>query len=208
MFLILFGVGVFLLVQVLLPIIAFKIWEMTVYQQNSPLISAEVSNQTVAGISIEDRDSFPALISSNKRSDPPPYPEFSLTIPSIKLEKVKVVVETNDFEQNLAHLPGTALPGEKGNVFITGHSSLTQLYSPRNYKAIFANLPKVNRSDQIQVEVGGQTFNYQVVSLKVVDPKDTGVVYPPDPSGRYLTLMTCVPPGLYLKRLVVLAELR
>jgi LPXTG-site transpeptidase (sortase) family protein len=40
-----------------------------------------------------------------------------------------------------------------------------------------------------------------------VDPKDVSVINPPDGSGRYLTLMTCVPPGFNAKRLIVLAKL-
>jgi LPXTG-site transpeptidase (sortase) family protein len=206
-FLVLFGLGIFLLVQVVMPIIAYKLWEISLNRANEPLVSAAPSSTAILGVSIQNSGSFPAITSSNKRSSPLPYPEFSLTVPSIKLNKVKVVVETNEFEKNLAHLPGAALPGEKGNVFITGHSSLTSLYKPDNFKAIFANLPELKKGDQILVEAGGQVFEYKVTGLKVVDPKDVSVINPPDPQGRYLTLMTCVPPGLYLKRLIVLAEL-
>lgn len=206
-FLVLFGLGIFLLVQVLMPLISYKLWEISLNRQNEPLISAAPSNTEILGVSIQNTGTFPAIISGNKRTTPLPYSEFSLTVPSIKLNKIKVVVETNEFEKNLAHLPGAALPGEKGNVFITGHSSLISLYKPDNFKAIFANLPEVKKGDQILVEANSQIFEYKVTSLKVVDPKDISVINPPEPTGRYLTLMTCVPPGLYLKRLIVLAEL-
>lgn len=200
------GIGVFILVQVGMPVVSYKLWEVSAYSQNKTLISPTSKGQTL-GVSVKDVNSFPALISATQRAATAPYKEFSLSVPSIKLDKVKVVVDTNDFEQNLAHMPGTALPGEKGNVFITGHSSLPQLYRPGNFRAIFAHLPEVKRGNQILVEAGGQVFRYKVEGLRVVDPSETWVINPPDEQGRYLTLMTCVPPGLYLKRLIVLASL-
>lgn len=200
------GFGIFLLIQVILPIIAFKFWEFTTYNQNKTLISPDL-NQQVSGVSIKNVDDFPALISDNKREQTPPYSEFYLSIPSINLEKAKVVVDDNNFDQNLGHLPGSPLPGEKGNAFISGHSSFPEFYRPGNYKAIFAHLPEIKKGAEIIVEAGGQVFRYQVMGLKTVDPKEVGVINPPDQVGRYLTLMTCVPPGFTFKRLIVLAQL-
>lgn len=203
------GVGVFILVQVIMPLLSYKLWEVTSYQENTALISPTFEGQQVLGVSLKNIDgNFPALVSENQRTTAAPYSEFTVSVPSIKLENIKTLVDSNDFEQNLAHMPGTALPGERGNVFITGHSSLPQFYRPGNFKAIFANLPKVKKGDEVFVEAGGQKFTYKVIGLKVVDPKETWVINPPDNQGRYLTLMTCVPPGLYLKRLIVLAELK
>jgi len=202
----LLATGVFLMVQIIMPIISFKVWEATTYHQNKALISPD-SNMQILGVFIKNVSDFPAIFSENNRPTVASYNEFYLTVPSIKLDKVKVIVDTNDFEQNLAHLPGTALPGEKGNVFITGHSSFTQFYRPRNFKAIFAHLPEVKKGEEIIVQAGGQIFRYRVQGLKIVDPKETSVINPPDENGRYLTLMTCVPPGFYLKRLIVLASL-
>lgn len=206
--LLLFCLGIILLTQVLLPLLSYKIWELTLYKQNEPLISSLPADQSILGVSIHSEGNFPAIFSDNKRTQPLPYTDFYLTIPSIKLDKAHVVVETNNFETNLAHLPGTALPGETGNVFITGHSSFAQFYKPDNYKAIFANLPNVKKGDQVLIQAGAQVFTYEIKGLNIVDPKNVGVINPPEPNGRYLTLMTCVPPGLYLKRLIVLAELQ
>lgn len=205
-YLLFLGTGVFILVQILMPLVWFKFWEWTEYSQNIALISPNLGGQ-ILGISVENIDNFPAFISSNTRSYQPSYNQFYISIPSLKLDQVKVLVDSNKFDNNLAHLPGTALPGEKGNVFVTGHSSLPQFYRPSNYKAIFANLPSIKKGDQIQVFAGGQKYLYTVQGMKVVDPKEVGVINSSDESGRYLTLMTCVPPGFYLKRLIVLAKL-
>lgn len=203
------GIGVFILVQVAMPLFAFKFWEITAFQNDSILVDPHPGDSGVLGISIENLDNnFSAIVSSNRRLQAPPYLEFKLLIPKINLDWGKVVVDTNNFEDSLAHLPGSALPGEKGNVFITGHSSLTQLYKEDNYKAVFAHLPELKRGDEIDLEVFGETYKYLIEGMKIVEPKDVSVVEPPDNNGRYLTLMTCVPPGFNTKRLIVLARLK
>lgn len=207
--LIFLGIGVFILVQVVMPFAAFKFWEVTAFQNDSILVDPYPGDSDVLGISIENVDNnFPAIFSNNRRLQAPPYQDFKLLIPKINLDFGKVIVDTNNFEASLAHLPGSALPGEKGNVFISGHSSLPQLYKEGNYKAIFAHLPELKRGDEIDLEVSGETFKYFIEGMKIVDPKDVSVVEPPDNSGRYLTLMTCVPPGFNTKRLIVLARLK
>lgn len=203
-----FGLGIFLLVQLVMPLISYKFWEISVYNQNISLKTPYPEKKSVLGISVENKGNFPALVSNNLRKTSAPYNEFTLSIPSINLENLDVKVDSNDFEQNLAHLPGSALPGEKGNVFITGHSSLPQFFRIGNFKAIFAHLPDIKKGDLIITEANGQKFEYIVDGLKIVDPKETSVINSPDQQGRYLSLMTCVPPGLYLKRLVILAKLK
>lgn len=190
-----------------MPLVSFQLWEISFYQQNQALVSAD-SSQPVLGVSIENQSSFPTFISSNKRTSQNPYDEFNLSIPSINLINVKVKVQSNNFDDSLAQLPGTALPGEKGNVFITGHSSVSQFYRADNFKAIFTNLPQVKKGDEVIAVASGQPYRYKVIGLKIIDPKEISVINPPEPQGRYLTLMTCVPPGLFLKRLIVLAELQ
>lgn len=203
------GIGIFLLVQVVMPFISFKIWEAVIYpEQNMALLSPFPERKAVLGVSVQNQNNFPALTSNNKRTPPAPYKNFTLTIPSINLINAEVIVDSNDLENHLSHLPGSSLPGEKGNVFISGHSSLPQFFSQGNYKAIFSKLPDVKKGDVINIEAGGQRYEYIIKGLTIVDPKDIGVINPPDSTGRYVSLMTCVPPGLYLKRLVVLAELK
>ncbi|OGD92549.1 hypothetical protein A2697_04655 [Candidatus Curtissbacteria bacterium RIFCSPHIGHO2_01_FULL_41_44] len=133
--------------------------------------------------------------------------EFSLTIPRLKIARAKVKVDSLDFYKSLAHFPGSALPGEIGNSFITGHSVLPQFNDPKNYRAIFTKLSDLEVGDDVFVEIEGQKLHFTVQYLRVVDPRDTSVINPISPAGRNLTLMTCVPPGTNLKRLVVVTSL-
>lgn len=201
------GLGVFILMQVLMPVVSYTVWEWGNYQKETLLYDPSPQRKgLVLGVEIENIGNFPAFKMARKESARL-YDEFVINVPSIGLNGEKVMVESNDFDQNLAHLPGTALPGQKGNVFITGHSALTRLIGSST-KPIFASLQKVEKGDVIEVKALGQRFNYEVVGLKVVDPKEVSVINPPDSVGRYLTLMTCVPPGVNTKRLIVLAKLR
>lgn len=203
------GLGVFLLVQVAMPMLEFWAWEVALSNSNVALLDpSRVGESAVLGVSVEQRGNFSAIVSSEFRKQAPPYSEFEVDIPRINIKEARVVVDTNEFDENLAHLPGSALPGERGNVFITGHSSLASLFKSGDYKSIFTNLMKLKEGDEITLNVGGVKYEYLVEGLRVVNPKETWVVNPPDEGGRYLTLMTCVPPGLSTNRLVVLARLK
>lgn len=199
------ALGVFILLQVLLPILSFKLW----VAENSQgfLISPKPSqSQSVLGVSIKNQDNFPSFISSLKRETAAPYQEFSLFVPSIKLNNMAVAVDSNDLSKGLVHLPGSALPGERGNVFISGHSSLSGLL-PGLKTAPFAKLTDIKKGDKLTVVANDTKFVYQVVELKIVDPSDLSVIVPAEPLGRYISLMTCVPPGLNFKRLIVLGKM-
>jgi LPXTG-site transpeptidase (sortase) family protein len=204
------GIGVFILVQVAMPFVAFKTWEVFALDSNQLLESPQVGsvnyNNNVLGISVEDINNFPAFFSINQTREIP-YLEFKLSIPAINLNDITVKVNSNKFDETLAQLPGTSFPGEKGNIFISGHSSISQLQF-NHQKALFVDLPKVKKGDEIQITALGQKFTYLVKGLKIVDSKDVSVINPPDHEGRYITLMTCVPPGFFAKRLIVLGELK
>jgi LPXTG-site transpeptidase (sortase) family protein len=197
--------GFFLIIQIVLPVMNFKLWEIARNIENSSVLinprSGKQSN--VMGVSIQNTDNFSAFYSNIKRKIP--YPQFSITIPKLKIENVTVYVQENDLYKGLVQLPGTALPGERGNVFISGHSSASKLIPYKN--VYFSNLQKMEKGDEVIVEAEGTRFKYSVVALKVVDPKDTSVIEPPDDGSRYISLMTCVPPGLNFKRLVVLGKM-
>lgn len=199
----LLSIGIFVLIQVVTPVISFEIWQVGQSLRENLITPQNPSNGTVLGVSVENKDNFPVLISSLTRETQPNYTKFSLSVPRLKIEKVVVYVDSNDLSKGLVQLPGSALPGEKGNLFISGHSTL----SPFIKKAIFAKLSDLKKGDQIIVETPGSRFVYEVTGFKVVNPLDVSVIAAPEMQGRYVSLMTCVPPGLNLKRLVVLGKM-
>ncbi|TSC64409.1 MAG: Uncharacterized protein G01um101493_135 [Microgenomates group bacterium Gr01-1014_93] len=203
-------VGLAALYQVASPILSYKLWEVKLHQDLDTLISPQKGKEQVLGISIEkDSENFSFFNSNIKRNTPALFNVFLLTIPKLSIFDAKVFVDSNDLQKGLAHLAGSALPGEEGNVFISGHSALPILFNGnKNYGAIFANLNKANKGDEIKVKVLDTEFIYTVSDIKIISPNDLSVIQPPDSTGRYITLMTCVPPGLNTKRLIVIGKLK
>jgi len=105
--------------------------------------------------------------------------------------------------KGLIQIKGTALPGEKGNVFITGHSS-NYPWAKGNYNHVFALLNKVVVGDVVQVKYKNVDYIYKVSSIKSVEATDVSVMN--SSSDSILTLMTCTPVGTSLRRLIVTAK--
>lgn len=107
-------------------------------------------------------------------------------------------------EKGVVHYQGTAVPTEIGNVFIFGHSSY-YLWAPGSYKQIFALLDKLEAGDKIYVNYQNKVYGYEVTGKKVVEPEDLSVLAQPQ-DQKILTLMTCVPIGTNLRRLIIEAK--
>lgn len=100
-------------------------------------------------------------------------------------------------------IAGTALPGQNGNIFITGHSS-DLLWAKGNYKTVFALLNKLVVGDLIQLKYHDTEYSYKVSEIKVVQPTDASVL--DQTKDPILTLATCTPIGTTLRRLIVVAK--
>ncbi len=132
--------------------------------------------------------------------------EYTLSIPKLNIKNARVVVGGEDLDKSLIHYLPQSLPGEYGNVVIFGHSTLPQLYNSKDYKTIFTFLPSLEKEDKIYVTVNGITYEYAVNDMVVVNPDQVSVL-DQRTDASYLTLITCVPPGTWWKRLVVRAKL-
>ncbi len=140
----------------------------------------------------------------------PPKPSkithYNLSIPKLKIDQAVVQIGGEDLMKSLTQYPGTALPGQYGNTVIFGHSVLPQFFNPKNYKTIFSTLPTLEKGDEIFIDFDGIRYKYQVIEMQEVLPEDVSVLEQHYDS-EYLSLITCVPPGTYLRRLVVKAKL-
>jgi sortase A len=108
-------------------------------------------------------------------------PIGKLTIPSAGISAI-VLEGTDSGTLKVApgHIPGTALPGEGGNVAIAGHRD-----------TFFRNLAMIRIGDSVKLTTVKGTYEYKVDATEVVDPAKTDVL---QPSGSpTLTLVTCYP---------------
>jgi sortase A len=129
-------------------------------------------------------------------------------LPTLGADQVHVVVEgvgKPDLKKGPGHFPGTALPGQLGNLVISGHRT--------TYGAPFNRLDELHKGDAIVIETRTAFYTYSVQRTFIVKPTAIGVTYPvPDhlgqqPMQRLLTLTTCNPKYSAKQRLIVRAVL-
>ena len=121
-----------------------------------------------------------------------------IRIPKIGLDRIVVEgVGVEDLKKGPGHFPGTALPGQKGNVVISGHRT--------TYGAPFYRLDELAVGDKITLVDLTDTYTYKVTETKIVKPTDLTVVVPSTDSR--LTLTTCHPRFSARQRLIVIASL-
>lgn len=199
-------VGLVLISNAALPILYY---ELTNSRFTQRLISPLSSQGIILGEESE-------VDYSNPRSwfpDASPLPfrpskitHYNLSIPKLKIENAVVQIGGEDLMKSLIHYPGTALPGENGNAVIFGHSVLPQFFNPKDYKTIFSTFPRLEEGDEILVDFDGIQYRYVVRKLVETEPEDVTVLEQRY-NGQWLSLITCVPPGTYLRRLIVYTQL-
>lgn len=107
-------------------------------------------------------------------------------------------------QQGVVHYPGTAKPGQVGNVFITGHSSYYP-WDPGKFKDVFATLSQLEVGDEYYVYYNQQKYTYKVREKMEVTPDNVQVLQQPH-DQKISTLMTCTPVGTALRRLIIRAD--
>lgn len=104
-----------------------------------------------------------------------------LAIPRLHLSAmIREGTNEKTLDVALGHIPGTAMPGQTGNVGIAGHRD-----------TLFRELREIRKKDLIRFETLAGNYVYEVESKKVVRPRDVSVLDAGDHSE--LTLVTCFP---------------
>jgi sortase A len=97
---------------------------------------------------------------------------------------VSVVIRAGSDARTLrlavGHIPGTAFPGEIGNIGLAGHRD-----------TFFRRLRDIRADDEIRIVTPDGTFTFRVEETSVVMPKDTWVL--DATTAPTLTLVTCFP---------------
>ena len=148
------------------------------------------------------RNWYPNLPPQNQKAQ---VDSYLLSIPRLKIENAQVSTRDYDLAKHLVQYLGTSIPGEQGTTVIFGHSTLPQLFNPKNYKTIFATLHTLGVNDEVFINVNGITYKYKIFSIVITDPEDTNTLSQSFDSS-YIALVTCTPPGTIWKRLVVRAS--
>lgn len=135
------------------------------------------------------------------------YAVYTLSIPKLGIDGAVVRSDHTDLKQSLIQYAGTAMPGNLGNTVIFGHSVLPQFFNPHNYLTIFSTLHTLRPGDTMEIAADGATFTYKIIDMYEALPGDLSPLAQTYDS-RYLTLITCTPPGTYLRRLIIKAAIQ
>lgn len=110
----------------------------------------------------------------------------------------------DELHNGVAHYQGTGHPGDVDykNTFFTGHSS-NYWWDKGQYNQVFALLDKLVAGDVIYVTYNHIKYTYKVEDAIVIKPNQVEVLQSSD--KPILSLMTCVPVGTNLNRLIVKA---
>lgn len=169
--------------------------------EESPVFVDEVINTA-----LDYTDSASWFYGTTKSSPVNQSVSYVLSIPKLGIDHAVVRNDHTDLKQSLIQYAGTAMPGDLGNTVIFGHSVLPQFFNPQNYLTIFSTLHTLDPGDLIEISEGGATYEYKISQMYEAGPDDLSPlaqVY----NGRYLTLITCTPPGTYIRRLIIKAYL-
>jgi len=191
-------VGLFLVGNAAWPILAYQLRSIQFRRQ----IVAPVASVNIDYTNL--RNWFPKSHQLPPRATK--ITHYSLSIPKLKIDRAVVHIGGEDLAQGLIHYPDTALPGQYGNTVVFGHSVLPQFFNPKNYKTIFSTLPTLEEGDEILVDFDGINYRYRVVRMVEVASDDISILEQ-QYDTECLSLVTCVPPGTYLRRLVVKSKL-
>jgi sortase A len=123
------------------------------------------------------------------------------------VESIDEKVYDQYLKRGVAHFKGTPLPGDGGNSFIYGHSSVETFFSKHQNlpETIFTRLENVDIGNDIYIKRDDERIHYIVRKKKIVEATDFSIL---ETQGdkETITLMTCWPLGIGTKRLVVVAE--
>lgn len=130
-------------------------------------------------------------------------PNEGQRIGSIEIPKIALVsymfegVQLTTLDRGPGHWPGTAQPGQPGNVVLAGHR--TSMNAP------FADLDKLAPGDEVILRTTEARFVYDVTSTEIVDPSALWIAdQTEEPTA---TLFACHPKGSISQRIVVHLEL-
>lgn len=209
-------VGAIIFAYTFFPLISWQIYFSPVFASSK--IQAPIPSQTVISpsgiggliasvgnsINTDYTNAYNWYPGQNKK--PQGTANYKISIPKIEIRDAIVTNSDFDLTKHLIQYNSDSVPPHEGNSIIFGHSTLPQLYDPKNYKTIFANAYKLTTGDEIIVNSENIKYRYKIESITVVEPEDTSILSQ-NFTDSYLTIITCTPPGTIWKRLVIKARL-
>lgn len=121
-----------------------------------------------------------------------------IVIPKINVDAPIIEgVTWEDLKKGVGHLPGSAQPGERGNLYLAAHNDI--------FGEIFRYLEKLEPGDEYYIYAGEAKYTYVVREKRIIEPAEVSVMLPT--TEPVATLQTCYPYLIDTHRLVVISDL-
>ena len=164
----------------------FQTYEQWLF--NRSLMNDQLANDQLADVPSSERATLNSLNSGASDLPTPkiPAPKIGSVIGRIEIPSLNLstMILEGDGERQLrlgaGHLPGTVLPGERGNVVIAAHRD-----------TFFRPLRKISRNDEITLTTLSGSFRYVVESVEITNPQNTAILQAS--AKPELSLVTCYP---------------
>ena len=135
---------------------------------------------------------------SDSRAKEPVIEMGTISIPKIGVEMTMYEgIRLTTLDYGPGHWPGTALPGQIGNVVVGGHRT--------SKHRVFRNVDQLVTGDEIIFTDANGVHVYIVNRVEIVSPTDVWIINPTETATA--TLFACHPPGSTAQRIVVFADL-
>jgi len=168
-----------------------------------PPVAADLVAAGTAGV-LERIPSPDLPAPSRELAEPAPVPDPNAPEPLVELGTIEIPrlglsttlyqgIALSTIDHGPSHWPGTALPGELGNVVVAGHRV--------THSRPFRHIDELQPGDRVVFTVGGKRFEYEMVANEVVTP--TGLHIIEQRPEHAATLFACHPPGSARYRYVV-----
>ncbi len=139
-------------------------------------------------------------------------PKIGKNIPLIDVQETQVEgkkqldnIFMKELEEWVVRYPGSAIPWEKWNAFVFGHSSNFP-WIAWEYNDVFSRLWQVEEWDIVFSYYWQKKYTYKIIEKAVIKPTEVDILKR-NKDVSELTLMTCWPIGTTLNRLILIGEL-
>jgi LPXTG-site transpeptidase (sortase) family protein len=194
----------FFVILSLVQFLNFMVGEINLFLQTSFLAAEPLPISSLFPSSSSAIVQEPAFVPTAKGN--------SLEIAGLKIEAPIVIAdstEIKDLSQNLNQgvviYPGSALPGQPGQLLILGHSA-PAFWPKIRYDWVFSNLGNLQNGDEILVNLDQRQYRYQV-TREIFLERGEQIPQNNETNSHRLYLITCWPPGRDFRRLAVEAVL-
>lgn len=153
--------------------------------------STTSTTTTLAPTTVE---TLPTPVAPPPARAPEPYNKIgSIRLPKLGIDSPLLEgITLTTLDKGPGHWPGTAMPGQLGNVVVAGHRT--------SHGAVFRNIHQLVQGDEVIFGTADGEFRYVVDRISIVQP-DAMYIIAQTPEHT-ATLFACHPPGSTRQRII------